>query len=165
MMEGGRRAGSVHGYTHQYRGVTTDDYEFWDDLSDRPVRGDSEAFATRRISEAIKESMGFGIYPLTWETPHYAASPMDYRVFHRFFNTVYERRLGGPSLDSDQSFPYPVIDIYGQYVIPESLAYVPIDDQRAEPILEAADSMSVVRSKLANFFFHPAQAPASRTAH
>jgi len=145
----------LHGYTHQYRGVTTDDYEFWDDLSDRPVRGDSEAFATRRMSEAIKESMGFGIYPLTWETPHYAASPTDYRVFHRFFNTVYERRLGGPSLDTDQSFPYPVIDRYGQYVIPESLAYIPIDDQRVEPILDSADAMQVVRDGYASFFFHP----------
>jgi len=145
----------LHGYTHQYRGVTTDDYEFWDDLSDRPVRGDSEAFATRRVTEAIKESMGFGIYPLTWETPHYAASATDYKVFHRFFNTVYERRIAGPSLDSDQSFPYPVIDTFGQYIIPESLAYIPIDDQRTQPILDAADSMSVVRDGYASFFFHP----------
>jgi uncharacterized protein YdaL len=165
------RAGGVpvlHGYTHQYRGITTDDYEFWDDLSDRPVRGDSEAFATHRITEAIKESMNLGIYPVTWETPHYAASPIDYQVFHRFFNTVFERRLAGGalgdsentreqagSLNSDQFFPYPVVDLFGQYVIPESLAYVPIDDQRIEPILEAADAEQVVRDGYASFFFHP----------
>ncbi len=154
----------LHGYTHQYRGVTTDDYEFWDDLSDRPVRGDSEAFATHRVTEAIKESMALGIYPVTWETPHYAASPLDYRVFHRFFNTVYERRLAGSSittdkfagsLNSDQFFPYPVIDRYGQYVIPESLAYVPIDDQRSQPILQNADAAYVVRDGYASVFFHP----------
>ena len=45
------RAGGVpvlHGYTHQYRGVTADDYEFWDDLADRPVRADSEGFVSQR---------------------------------------------------------------------------------------------------------------------
>ena len=163
----------LHGYTHQYRGVTTDDYEFWDDLSDRPVRGDSEAFATHRVSEAIKESMSIGLYPVAWETPHYAASPVDYEVIHRFFNTVYERRLAGGdlgaeentkeqagSLNSDQFFPYPVVDLYGQYVIPESLAYVPIDDQRIEPILQAADAAWVVRDGYASFFFHPFLKPA-----
>ncbi|MFA5976605.1 MAG: polysaccharide deacetylase family protein [Elusimicrobiota bacterium] len=152
------KAGGVpilHGFTHQYRGVSTDDYEFWDDLSDRPVRGDSETFATRRITDAIKEALALGVYPAVWETPHYAASPLDYRVFRRFFNTVFERRLAGPSLDSDQFFPYPVVDMNGQYVIPESLAYIPIDDQRIEPILQAADAEQVVRDGYASFFFHP----------
>jgi uncharacterized protein YdaL len=145
----------LHGYTHQYRGVTTDDYEFWDDLGDRPVRGDSEAFAARRVEEAIKESLSLGLYPVTWETPHYAASALDYRIFRRYFNTVFERRLAGSHLDSDQYFPYPVIDIYGQYVVPENLAYVPIDDVRAEPILQSADAATVVRDGYASFFFHP----------
>ena len=152
------RAGGVpvlHGFTHQYRGVTTDDYEFWDDLSDRPVRGDSEAFVTRRLTEAIKESINLGIYPVTWETPHYAASELDYRVMHRFFGTVFERRIAANTLNADQVFPYPVIDLYGQYIIPESLGYVPIDDQRTAPVLEAADAMSVVRDGYASFFFHP----------
>jgi len=48
-----------------------------------------------------------------------------------------------------------VIDLNGQYVIPESLAYVPIDDQRIEPILQAAEAEQVVRDGYASFFFHP----------
>ncbi len=156
------KAGGVpvlHGYTHQYRGVTTDDYEFWDDLGDRPVRGDSTNFASRRFEEAIRESMNIEIYPVTWETPHYAASPLDYRVMHRYFKTVFERRLAGTRLDSDQYFPYPVIDLYGQYVIPENLAYVPIEDQRVAPLLDAADAAYVVRDGYASGFFHPFLSP------
>jgi uncharacterized protein YdaL len=149
----------LHGFTHQYRGVTTDDYEFWDDLGDRPIRGDSESFVERRLEEAIKESMQVGIYPVTWETPHYAASPLDYRVMHRFFDTVFERRLVTNRLDSDQYFPYPVIDLYGQFVIPENLAYVPIDDQRIEPQLSNADAARVVRDGYASVFFHPFLSP------
>ena len=157
------RAGGVpvlHGYTHQYRGVTTDDYEFWDDLSDRPVRGDSEAFVTHRLTEAVKEAISLGIYPVTWETPHYAASAIDYRVIHRFFETVFERRIAANTLNADQQFPYPVVDLYGQYIIPEDLGYVPIDDQRTAPVLEAADAAYVVRDGYASFFFHPFLKPA-----
>jgi uncharacterized protein YdaL len=149
----------LHGFTHQYRGVTTDDYEFWDDLGDRPIRGDSEAFVARRLEEAIKESMGMGLYPVAWETPHYAASALDYRVMHRFFDTVFERRLAGNHLDSDQYFPYPIVDLYGQFVIPENLAYVPIDAPSSKPILAAADAAWVVRDGYGSFFFHPFMKP------
>src|SRR6185369_2442423 len=95
----------IHGYTHQHRGTSTDDYEFWDDLGDRPVLGDSEFYAERRMEESIKELMSLGFYPLTWETPHYAGSRIDYKVMHRYFNTVYERRLVANRLGTDQFFP------------------------------------------------------------
>lgn len=152
------RAGGVpvlHGYTHQYRGVTADDYEFWDDLADRPVRADSAGFAAHRLEQAVKESINAGLYPVTWETPHYAASDIDYKIMHRYFNTVYERRIAANHLDNDQSFPYPVTDLYNQFVIPENLAYVPIEDPVIEPILKNADAASVVRDGYASFFFHP----------
>src|SRR5579864_8829421 len=74
---------------------------------------------------------------------------------HRFFNTVFERRLAANTLNADQVFPYPVIDLYGQYIILESLGYIAIDDQRTAPVLEAADAMEVVRDGYASFFFHP----------
>jgi uncharacterized protein YdaL len=149
----------LHGFTHQYRGVTTDDYEFWDDLGDRPVRGDSEAFVSRRLEEAIRESMSDGIYPVTWETPHYAASALDYRVMRRFFSTVFERRLVANSLGSDQFFPYPVVDIYGQYIIPETMAYVPIENPEIGPLLDNADAEHLVRDGYASAFFHPFMNP------
>src|ERR1700759_5189966 len=88
----------LHGDTHQYRGVTTDDYEFWDDLSDRPVKRDSDVDATHRVEEAIKKPVAAGIYPLTWETPHYAASVVDYKEFKKIFSTTYERRQAGNHL-------------------------------------------------------------------
>ncbi len=145
----------LHGDTHQYRGVTTDDYEFWDDLADRPIKRDSDVFASHRVEEALKESVVSGIYPLTWETPHYAASVADYREFKRFFKTTYERRQAGAHLGTDQLFPYPVIDLYGQDVIPENLGYVTKDNPVAKDIIAAANSAYVVRDGYASFFFHP----------
>jgi len=145
----------LHGFTHQHRGATTDDYEFWDDLRDKPIRGDSRTLVTQRLDQAIKISLEAGLYPLTWETPHYAASPLDYQILHQYFSTVYERRIVVNSLDSDQLFPYPVIDLYGQYVIPEALAYIPKEDPRAAIVLRNAEAMQVVRDGYASFFFHP----------
>jgi len=149
----------LHGDTHQYRGVTTDDYEFWDDISDRPVKRDSETFAFRKVEEALKESVACGIYPLTWETPHYAASAADYHVFRRIFQTVFERRQTGPALGTDQYFPYPVIDLYGQYVIPENMGYVEKENPTSAIILANAQAAYVVRDGYASFFFHPFMKP------
>ena len=152
------RAGGVpvlHGYTHQHRGVTADDYEFWDDLGDRPVRADSDGFTSRRVEQAIQEAANAGLYPVTWETPHYAASDIDYKVFHRYFSTVYERQMGAGHLDNDECFPYPVIDLFDQYIIPEDAAYVPIEDPVIEPVLKNVEAESVVRDGYASAFFHP----------
>jgi len=145
----------LHGYTHQRRGTTTDDYEFWDDFADRPVRDDSEAFVAHRLDQALRESALAGLYPIAWETPHYAASQTDYRVMRRYFDTVFERRLVVNSLGTDQLFPYPVVDLYGQTVIPEDLSYVPQEVPTPDAILRAADAAWVVRDGYASFFYHP----------
>ncbi len=145
----------LHGYTHQRRGVSTDDYEFWDDFADRPVRDDSDAFVAHRLEHALRESALAGLYPIAWETPHYAASELDYRVIRRYFDTVFERRLVVNALGTDQLFPYPVVDLYGQYVIPENLSYVPLSNPTPDAILKAAEGAWVVRDGYASFFYHP----------
>ncbi len=145
----------LHGDTHQYRGVTTDDYEFWDNIADRAVKRDSDPYVVRKLEDALKECVLTELYPVTWETPHYAASALDYHVFKRFFGTTYERRLTSNRLGSDQFFPYPVIDMTGQFVIPESLGYVQIENPRVEPLLANAEAALVVRDGYASFFFHP----------
>ena len=42
----------MHGVTHQYRGQSGDDYEFWDDTGDRAIAGDSAEFVQRGFSSA-----------------------------------------------------------------------------------------------------------------
>ena len=59
-----------------------------------------------------------------------------------------------------QFFPYPVIDVYGQVVIPENIGnYTPLDynQHRARPpsdLLEIADRNRVLRDGFASFYFH-----------
>jgi uncharacterized protein YdaL len=145
----------LHGFTHQYHGATTDDYEFWDDIADKPVRGDSVENASARIEKGLKECFSNGIYPVLWETPHYFASRNTYIAIKKYFSHVYERRGTMDHLGSDQFFPYPVKDMYGQSVIPENLGYLQIDAPRPQDILDAARLNLSVRDGYASFFFHP----------
>jgi YD repeat-containing protein len=145
----------LHGITHQYRGQSGDDYEFWDDTGDRPIAGDSREFVQRRIQLGLAECFGAGIFPVAFEVPHYAASETDYRAMMRTFSLFYDRTISTPSLNSQQYFPYPVTDYWGRSVLPEDLGYVPIEKPVSTDILQAARNLRVVRDGLASFYFHP----------
>jgi len=145
----------MHGVTHQYRGQSGDDYEFWDDTGDRAIAGDSTEFVMRRLQLGLQECFNAGIYPVAFETPHYAASETDYRAMMRVFTLFYDRTISTPSLNSQQYFPYPVIDYWGRYVLPEDLGYVPVENPQTREILQAARNLKVVRDGVASFYFHP----------
>lgn len=180
-----------HGFTHQYgkvanpyTGVTGDDFEFFrahldgtdqntsNVIYDGPVAEDSASWAQNRVNQAKKLFTGAGLTaPSIWETPHYAASATDYKVFASSFPTKYERGLyyagqlsGGP-IDSSryigQFFPYVCTDVYGQKVLPEDLGnYEPQAYNGHPPRLPAdlvheADLNLAVRDGFASFFYHP----------
>ncbi len=146
----------LHGVTHQYRGQTTIDYEFWDGLNDGPLFQDSEDYVRDRIIRALEECYKNEIYPLAWETPHYAASQLDYRVINQFFSTAYERRQTLDILGTDQLLPFfiPAQENRAQ-LIPENLGYIPIDDPSPDPIVSYAQKNLILRDGFASFFFHP----------
>src|ERR1700690_746766 len=145
----------MHGVTHQYRGQSGDDYEFWDDTGDRPIAGDSTDLVMRRLQLGLQECFNAGIFPVAFETPHYAASETDYRAMMRVFPLFYDRTISTPSLNSQQYFPYPVIDYWGRSVLPEDLGYVPVENPQTKDILQSARNLKVVRDGVASFYFHP----------
>ncbi len=67
----------MHGDTHQYHGVSSDDFEFWNgcgNASNQVLPDDSEALVEGKLHEGMDLFAGAQLYPLAWETPHYAAS-------------------------------------------------------------------------------------------
>src|SRR6185369_3265619 len=76
-----RKGGAIvlHGVTHQYNGTTPDDFEFWD--ADRNVKrpDDSVELVRNKLENGLDECFRNDLYPLAWETPHYAASLLDYQ--------------------------------------------------------------------------------------
>jgi uncharacterized protein YdaL len=152
----------LHGTTHQYKGETAVDYEFWDESRNSTLPMDSRAYVTRKLREGITECLRNGIYPLLWETPHYSASTLDYSVFAEHFSTAMEQRLVIDNLDYSQSFPYLIAkDMYGQRIYPENLGYVPLDpdpnkaQQAVDYVLAAAKVSLAVRDGIVSAFFHP----------
>jgi uncharacterized protein YdaL len=147
----------LHGVFHQYNDQrrSGDDYEFWDDMTEKPIQGDSAELVEQRLRIGLEECFKNGIYPVTWETPHYGASTLDYQTIGRFFNTAYERVLSVHNSDSGHLFPYPSIDRFGRFIIPECLGYIAKEKPDPDGLVEDADRLQVVRDGVASFFFHP----------
>ncbi len=151
----------MHGVTHQYRGTTAVDFEFWDETTNRPIREETAEGIARKLDAGIQEFMKNGLYPLVWETPHYTASIKLYETVSRYFSTAMEQRLAIEDADAGQYFPYMINkDLYGQRIIPENLGYVPLDPDPAvgeaavRRIIASAKVNLAVRDGYASNFFH-----------
>jgi hypothetical protein len=153
-----RKGGAVvmHGTTHQRFGETTSDYEFWDAVNNGAPQGETVETLVRRLERGLQEFWSVQIYPLLWETPHYAGSQQVYQAVGSIFSVAMERRQSIDQHGTDQYFPYVIMgDRHGQILVPENLGYVPLNDQRAEVVLAPARRMKSVRDGVASFFFHP----------
>jgi Uncharacterized protein conserved in bacteria (DUF2334). len=159
-----RNGGNIvmHGVTHQYTGVSTDDAEFWNYGAAKPIPDETTEDITKKIESGLDEFFKNGLYPIAWETPHYVASVKSYQTFAKFFSTAVEQRMVIDNFDYGQYFPYTINkDIYGQKIYPENLGYVPfmanIDSSRVyvNRIIKNSESIHKVRDGIVSFFFHP----------
>lgn len=161
-----RHGGSVilHGSTHQYKGVTAADYEFWDAGKDQghPIRGESIEYIRKKIFMALEECIRNGIYPISWETPHYTGSQITYDAVATIFSSAIEQRMAINDPDYSQFFPYIIErDLHGQKLYPENLGFIPFDpedpqlsiDQVTE-LLRHAQTNLAVRDGFASCFYH-----------
>lgn len=131
----------LHGFHHSYD--SPEDFEFWDHVHNRPLSYDSVPWMTGRIEKGLAIERGLGLWPVMWESPHYAASPLDYRVVGKFFAMSWERR------DPVDFMPWPIQDDeYGSVLLPEDLGYVALQGQGPEDVIkwETLD-MQLARAK------------------
>jgi len=153
----------MHGVTHQYKGVSTADFEFWDGQTNQPIKNETEEDIAKKIDLGLQEFTKNGLYPLLWETPHYTASFKLYNTIAKYFGTSIEQRLSIENADYSQYFPYIINkDLFGQKIFPENLGFVPLDvddpsvgDSAVSKILRGAKVNLNVRDGFAAFFFHP----------
>ncbi len=152
----------MHGITHQYKGTTAVDFEFWDESTNKPIKDETAEGDAKRIEMGISEFMKNGLSPLIWETPHYTASFTLYNTVAKYFSTAMEQRLAIEDADYSQYFPYIINkDLFGQKIYPENLGYVPLNPNKAESeayiqnIIRNAKTNLYVRDGFASVFFHP----------
>ena len=151
----------MHGVTHQYRGISTDDFEFWDGSKRQPISDENANDIEIKLKTGIDEFIKNDIYPMIWETPHYTASDLTYKTVAKHFNAAIEQRLTINDFDFGQSFPYIIKkDLYGQTIYPENQGYVPmnknLDSSRkvVDKIILNSKTMLYVRDGIASCFFH-----------
>ena len=151
----------MHGVTHQYKGVTASDFEFWDASTNKPIKQQTAEQISQKLEMGIQEFMKNGLYPLVWETPHYTASHLLYQTVSKYFSSAMEQRLAIEDYDYSQYVPYIIKnDLYGQRLYPEDLGYVPLNPDKPisetyiQEILRGAKAMLAVRDGFASNFFH-----------
>ncbi|NML44139.1 DUF2334 domain-containing protein [Ramlibacter sp. G-1-2-2] len=181
------RGGEVvmHGYTHQYdhtrnpnTGISGDDYEMWNIVTDSPVAEDSFAWAQGRMQAGLAQLHDNGYAPVAWEMPHYQGSANANRAAAQTFATTYQRVVYytadqpnfnaavARDLEVGQFYPYTIgQDYYGQRIIPENLGNFEYDLSAIDPtsnivytwqdILTNAQYAMTVRDGYGSFFFHP----------
>lgn len=151
----------MHGVTHQYRGMSTDDFEFWDGAKRQPIAEENTYDIEIKLKNGIDEFIKNDIYPMLWETPHYTASELTYKTVAKHFSAAIEQRLTINDFDFGQSFPYIIKkDLYGQTIYPENQGYVPLNSNLdssikvVERIISNSKTMLNVRDGIASCFFH-----------
>ncbi len=159
-----RKGGSVimHGATHQYKGVTAVDYEFWDIATNAPIEHETLEYVRGKVSDGVEECIRNGIYPIAWETPHYTGSMITYSALSTIFSSAMEQRSAINNADYTQYFPYTIQrDNHGQKLYAENLGYVPFDPHDPSVSSEAVDNIIAnakvnlaVRDGFASCFFH-----------
>ncbi|MDR5697814.1 MAG: DUF2334 domain-containing protein [Armatimonadota bacterium] len=108
------------GYSHQFRGRTGTDFEFWDALRGQAREDDSVELIRDRLSAGLTALRRVGLFPIAWMTPGGLASPFDYTMFGNTFSLMVESRQyafahGRPV---QQRFPYLVWqDVHGHTVL------------------------------------------------
>lgn len=143
----------LHGFYHSFN--SPEDFEFWDADHNRPLAEDSVAFMSRRLNAGLAIERSLGLDPVMWESPHYAASPLDYGVVSHFFATSWERRRPVAFL------PWPIDrDPYGSALLPENLGYIAADfTDRVYTVqmqLARARAFTVCADCVPAAFIHPA---------
>lgn len=177
----------AHGHTHQtdhrrnpYARVSGGDYEFFAaDLRDGsfdlqgPLPDNTVSHWRERFAASRRSWRRAGLpHPRIFTTPHYAASPEAYAAAREIYGARYERSLyfAGES-DSDhravyrggwetQFFPYEVVDMRGDLILPENLGYSSSTQQGGyfgrgpERLIASAERNLAVRDGFASFFHH-----------
>ena len=171
----------MHGISHQYsnlpnplNGVSAADVEFMrvtydangNEIVDGPLAEDSTTWVTKRVATGFT-MMKQGGFPRVngWNTPHYFATPTDYKVFATKFNFCMDRCLtyATDSISNlhylIQPSPFVYTDEYGNVRVPETLGYC--DPYATSGIVNLpanmigyANAVSVVRGGWAGMYYH-----------
>jgi hypothetical protein len=154
-----RRGGRLllHGYAHTYKDESGEGHEFWDVELDRPIEDNAPDYTRARIQKGLHQLLRQGLFPLAWETPHYAASRRTYAEAAKAFSTAVERiQLSDATYLANCETAGPTRDRANRFVLPENLGYIAGDPSEAiDRIARDATLLAALRGTVAGCFVHP----------
>jgi uncharacterized protein YdaL len=133
--------------------------EFWNIERDRPQAPDTPEVTRERLHKAARQMITHELFPLAWETPHYAASRQTYREIASVFGTGVERvQLSDSTCVEKATFSALTLDTYGRLILPENLGYALNTDSNAfDGIKVAAGMLTQLRGTVAGCYIHAYQ--------
>ncbi len=133
--------------------------EFWDIERDRPLALDTPEVTRERLHKAARQMITQGLFPLAWETPHYAASRKAYTEIASVFGTGVERvQLSDSTCVEKGTFSALTLDTYGRLILPENLGYVLNTESNAfDGIKATAAMLTQLRGAVAGCYIHAYQ--------
>jgi hypothetical protein len=145
----------LHGLHHCCSSDNSEGYEFWDADHNASLSNDSAPWMRSNVAAGLADLTALGLHPRIWETPHYSASPVDYRALSEFFSVAWELRrpIGWLPwvLKRDQ---------YGAMLLPDDLGYISLDGKKTvADQLTRAKELLVCQGCLAAGFVHPNTVP------
>ncbi len=157
------RGGSVilHGYTHQEFKTETsgEGFEFWNGIENAPLDAsiDIEQYVFEKVYSGLSSCISNGIYPLGFESPHYAIDIQGYREIKKYFSTYVGQLQENDMKFGTTAYPYKIYDTERvNKLLPENLGYVdPENPFTLEEIFENYDNVDIVRGNIKGVFFHP----------
>lgn len=139
-----------HGYTHRASGISSIDYEYWDEETNAPLAYDTEEYVISTLKR-VKGEMQYLKLPVpdVFETPHYALSDLDNQVINKYYPLRYEH------IPNVGSLPF-AANIDNRIFFPENLGYVATwDDTTLEQKKKLLEQVSVFEDPIASFMWHP----------
>jgi uncharacterized protein YdaL len=171
----------MHGVTHQYsnvpnpvNGVSADDVEFFVvqynsngvEQAVGPLPTDSTSWVTSRLKGGFTMMTESGFNRVVgWNTPHYFATPTDYKVFAAQFDYCMDRALTFATDNASnlhyliQPSPFVYTDEYGNVRVPETIGYCDPNGTSGlvnlpQNMVGYANAVGCVRGGWAGMYYH-----------
>ena len=139
-----------HGYTHQVRNeVSGIGFEFWDAQENGPLKFETPAYAENKIKDVRQAMASYDLpIPDIWETPHYQASEISYKVFEEYYSLRYEE------IPDIGTLPF-AVSVNNTVFFPENLGYISDSEEDLERIQATLRQLNTFEDPIASGFWHP----------
>lgn len=125
----------------------------------RPYRDNENTYTKTKLKLAIEDLTASGLYPLSFEAPHYTMSEQGYKIASDYFSSIFGQvQLSDTTWKTSGTAPFLTTPsmLHGMTLYPETIGFVDTSDQN--PLGDIEDHISRMidfEGGVAGGFYHP----------